>query len=67
MKNLKQVSKASQNINSRDRLTWLTLFYSYEKDSVYTTSGQGRYKVTDLINPNTEKDIQDIVAAWKRL
>ena len=65
MKNLKKVSEQSKNIVTRDRSTWLPLFYSYEEDAVYTTPSVGlfntRFHVTNLINPNTPKDIEDAV------
>ena len=61
MKGLKQVSDKTQNINSRDRSTWLPLFYSFATDTVYTVPGNDRFHVTDLINPNTKEDIEQAV------
>ena len=67
MRNLKQVSEKSKSIKCRDRTTWLPLFYSIKDDAVYTEPGEGRIMVTRLINPNTEKDIQETIENWKRL
>lgn len=67
MKNLKKVSKATQKATARDRWTWVPLYYSIKNDAVYTTEGDDRLKVTELINPNTEQEIRETVEAWKRL
>ena len=44
---------------------WLPLYYSSEKDSVYTTSGGDRQLVTHLLNPCTPDEIKEIVTEWK--
>ena len=67
MKNLKRISKASQSITTGDRATWISLYYSIADDAVYPCEGEGRYFVSNLINPNTEADIVEAVEAWKRL
>lgn len=61
MKNVKRLSQLTQKINYRDRSTWVTLYYSVAKDAVYSEPGEGRFKMCDLINPNTEKDIIESV------
>ena len=66
MKNIKAVVKKSQNIIQTDRSTWVRLYYSPTKDTVYTSEGEGRFHVTNLINPNTEEDIKEVVERWKR-
>lgn len=67
MKNVNNVVKKSQNIINKDRSTWLPLYYSFEKDSVYTTAADGRFLVTNLINPNGFEDIIKVVEHWKRI
>ena len=67
MKNVSNVVKKSQSILCEDHSTWIPLYYSFEKDSVYTTSANDRFLVTTLINPNTSKDIIEAVERWKRL
>jgi len=61
MKNVKRLSELTQKINCRDRSTWVTLYYSVAKDAVYSEPGEGRFKMCDLINPNSEKDIIESV------
>lgn len=67
MKNINNVVKKSQSIVCGNRSTWLPLYYSFEKDSVYTSAADGRFLVTTLINTNTSKDIIEAVERWKRL
>ena len=67
MRNLKRIAELTNRINQKDRSTWVTLYYSIEKDAVYSTPTDGAYKVCDLINRNTPKDIEDTVEWWKRL
>lgn len=67
MKNLTKVaneSKAAQAAVNGANI-WLPLYYSDEKDAVYTTSGKDRELVTYLINENTATDIKEIVNRWK--
>lgn len=64
MKNINNVVKKSQAILCEDRSTWIDLFYDIEKDTVYTTAGANRSKVTTLINPNTAEDIKEAVKRW---
>lgn len=65
MKGLAAVSKATQNIVCNNKLTWINLYYSIEKDTVYTKDGEDRSFVTYLINPQSGKDIQKAVERWK--
>jgi len=67
MKNTYKVAVLSKNINNGDRSTWLPLYYSFKENAVYTSDGKGRMFVTNLINPNTETDIEEAVERWKRL
>lgn len=67
MKNVKQVAERTNNIISRDRSTWITLYYSIQDDAVYAEPINGTHKVCDLLNPNTEQDIIDTIEWWKRL
>ena len=67
MKNLNRVAKASQKIEQEDRSTWLSLYYSFETQSVYTKSGAGRHFVTFLIRPNAPEEIESAVERWLRL
>ena len=67
MKNIEKVSEMSKNIVTRDRSTWLPLFYSFGENAVYTIPGNDRFHVTDLINPNTPEDIENAVERFKNL
>lgn len=70
MKNLKKVAEESR-INMNFAMTmgnnnmWLPLYYSDEKDAVFTEPGKGRELVTHLLNPCTEKEIKEIITRWK--
>ena len=67
MKGLKKVGNATKRTTSTNRASWVSLYYSISEDTVYTEAGNGRYFVTDLINPNTTNEIQEAVENWKRL
>lgn len=67
MKNTKTIADASKNIITRDRNTWITIYYSISEDAVYTEPTNNAIKVSELINPNTEQDIIDLVEWWKKL
>lgn len=67
MKGLKKVSNATKRTASTNRASWVSLYYSISKDTVYTEAGNGRYFVTYIINPNTANEIQEVVESWKRL
>lgn len=67
MKNARRIAEMTHNIIQKDLSTWITLYYSIEKDAVYCTPGEGRYKVCRLLNVNTEKDIEEAVDFWKKL
>ena len=67
MKNVNNVVKKTQNIINKNRSTWLPLYYSYKKDSVYTPPADGRFFVTTLINPNEADDIIEVVDRWKNM
>ncbi len=54
MKNTKQVSQ-----QSKQGIT--PLYYSIREDAVYTSEGDGRYYLTDLIRENTEEEIVNTV------
>lgn len=61
MKGLKAIAKKTQTATSTDRSTWVSLYYSIEKDTAYMSGGDGRFFMTHLINPCTEKDIEKTV------
>ena len=67
MKNLNRVAKASQKIEQEDRSTWLSLYYSFDTQSVYIKSGAGRHFVTFLIRPNAPEEIESAIERWLRL
>lgn len=67
MKNLSIVVKKSQTILCEDWSTWLPLYYSVDKDAVYTTASDDRVLVTKLINPCSADNIIEAVERWKRL
>lgn len=64
MKNVKNIAAKTKDIDPRHPLP---LYYDIEKDTVYSTPGPGRHHVTNLINPNTEKDIIDFIDYWKHM
>lgn len=67
MKGLKKVAEKTKSIEYGNRATWVALYYSYKTDTVYTTDGEGRYHVCDLINENEPADVKAAVERWKRL
>ena len=67
MKGIKRIVDLTNKINQKDKSTWVTLYYSFDTDSVYSDPRPGAYRICELINPNTRKDIIDTVEWWKRL
>lgn len=67
MKGLKTIVKKSQNIINQDRTTWIKLYYDFSTDTVSTKQTKDNFYITQLINPNTEDDIVEVVERWKRL
>lgn len=71
MRGLKKVSedsKAAANFNEVMRINrniYLPVYYSDDKDTVYTEPGRDRELVTHLINPCTPSEIKEIVTKWK--
>ena len=61
MKNLKAISMKTQVI---DPLHPMPLYYSIRAKEVYTNPGEGRFLVTNLINPNSPEDIEKTVNRW---
>ena len=61
MKGLKAVARATHNIVQKDKTTWVQLYYSIKEDKVFTKPGEGRYYLTNLLNVNTEKDVEEAV------
>lgn len=64
MKNLKMISDRTQTITPQ---TPIPLYYSIEKKEAYTNPGSGRFHVTNLINPNSPEDIQEVIERWLRM
>ena len=58
MKNLKTVAQASY------RKGQTPLYYDIKHDAVFTEDGEDRYYVTELIRPNTSKEIKAAVKRW---
>lgn len=67
MKNVKRIVELTNRINQKDKSTWVTLYYSFDDDAVYSKDKAGRYRICELINPHTEQDVIDTVEWWKRL
>ena len=67
IKGINKVIQESKNIIQKDRSTWIELYYSFSENAVNTSGGKGFYKVTDLILPNNENDIIEVVERFKRL
>ena len=67
MKGLKTIAKKSQNIVNYDRATWIKIYYDFATDTVTTKQTNDNFFVTQLINPNSEADIKEVVERWKRL
>ena len=67
MKNLEKIARLTQNINQKDRSTWVKLYYSIEKHTVYDRPGDGRFFVCDLISENKPEDVQEAVDFWLKL
>lgn len=71
MRGLKKVSedsKAAMQFNKVmgiNKNIWIPVYYSDEKDTVYTEPGQGRELVTHLLNPCEPSVIKAMVMKWK--
>ncbi len=66
MKGLKAVSdetRIRQQL-AGGRNIWLPLYYSDEKDTVYTKEGKGRELVTHIINEVTPAEVREMVTKW---
>ena len=55
MKNTKKVSEHSAIRTLFGQS--MPIYYNIKEDAVYTSDGEGRYYITDLIRPNTEKEV----------
>lgn len=62
MNGLETISELTQNIKTGNPATWISLYYSFDRNAV-NADGDGVF-ITNLINPNTPQDIADIVAKW---
>ena len=67
MNNLESISNMSQSIVAINKETWLPIYYSPSENEVYTEAGEGRYMITNLINPNTPDDIREAIDFWKKM
>ena len=67
MKGLKRAAKLSKCIKQDARFTWMTIYYRFDNDTVYTEPGADRSKVGQLIRENTEQEIKEYVERWKRV
>lgn len=61
MKGLKALSRKTQIIQSTKRGSWIPLYYDIAKDTVYDRPTPDSFFLTYLINPNTERDIEETV------
>ena len=71
MKGLKKVSEDAKaamhfnNVMGINKNIWIPVYYSEDKDTVYTEPGKGRELVTHLLNPCEPSVIKEIVMKWK--
>lgn len=61
MKGLKALSRKTQSVKSTKRGSWIPLYYDIAKDTVYDRPTEDNFFLTYLINPNTEKEIEETV------
>ena len=61
MKGLKSLSRKTQSVKSTKRGSWIPLYYDIAKDTVYDRPTEDNFFLTYLINPNTEKEIEETV------
>ena len=59
--------KGLEKIALATKIEKVSLYYSFETDTVYSETGENRYYVTDLIRENTPHDIETCVETWKNL
>lgn len=59
MRNVKSVSKRTSGIGAT--VSSMPLYYSVRDDAVYTEPSRGRFFITDLIRPNSEREIINAV------
>ena len=61
------MAKKTQSINCKDKDTWVKLYYSVREDRVFSEEGECRYFMTNLINPQSEKDIEEAVHVFMNM
>lgn len=62
-----EIARMTNIIIPSERSTWITIYYSFKEKDLSTTPAAGYFKVTDLIRPNTAKDIERAVERFKRI
>ena len=60
MRNAAQLAKLSET-TTRDRSSWIEVYYSIEKKTVYSKPGEDRFFIGYLINPCTKEDVEAYV------
>lgn len=68
---VKEIAEASKTIVQRDMCTWVEVWYDCKTHSLYTAQELKRkkkspsvYMVGQMIRPNTEADVEQMVRRW---
>lgn len=59
MKGARKIAKMTKDINVKDKSTWISLYYDCKNKMLTTEPGGNSYYITELINPCTEKDVEE--------
>ena len=72
VKGIKAVAKASQKINQRNKRTWLSIYFDIDNNKVITgaeyeqlDNQDGCFKLTELIRPCTEEEVEQTVNRFR--
>ena len=68
---VEEMVEASKAIDPRDMSTWVGVWYDFKTNNLLTTSEKAErgdathaYVVGQMIRPNTEAEVRDMVRRW---
>lgn len=74
IKRVPEMVEASKAIVQTNMNTWVGVWYDYKTHSLYTTAEKCKledsahaYAVGQMIRPNTEKEVREMVSRWAHL
>lgn len=64
IKGLREVAEASRKNFESVPYKWMPIYFNFKTWSVSTDPDEGGFEVTELIRPNTEKEIEMTIRRW---